>query len=89
MCAKVGEIARYIASRRDAGVPETRVRQGATKAFAGPALLGVLNVVHIIYNEPSVRYLAPDKTFELFRATCMAPYSVASTDSVGDIAHIG
>jgi hypothetical protein len=89
MCASVGEIARYTATQRDAGVSEAQMRERATKAFAGAALPGVLKLVHIVYSDPAIRHIAPDKTFELYRLTCMAPFSVATARSVGDLARIG
>jgi hypothetical protein len=89
MCASVGENARYTATQRDAGVSEARMRGRAIKEFAGAALPGVLKLVHVAYSDPVIRHIAPDKTFELYRLTCMSPYSVATTRSVGDAARFG
>jgi hypothetical protein len=89
MCASVGEIARYTATQRDAGVSEAQMRGRAIKEFAGAALPGVLKLIHVVYSDPAIRHMAPDKTFELYRLTCMSPYSVATTRSVADSARTG
>lgn len=89
MCAGVAEIARHTATQRDAGVSETEMRERATKGFAGAALPGVLELVHVVYSDPVIRHIAPEKTFELYRLTCMSPFTVVTTRSVSDAARIG
>jgi hypothetical protein len=85
MCASVGEIALYTATQT---LSEARMRGRAINQFAGAALAGVLKLVHVVYSDPVIRHIAPDKTFELYRLTCMSPYSVATTRSV-DAARFG
>jgi hypothetical protein len=69
MCASVGEIALYTATQT---LSEARMRGRAINQFAGAALAGVLKLVHVVYSDPVIRHIAPDKTFELYRLTCMS-----------------